>query len=112
MGGLLVIFAYVATLSPNILFGGAFSSLSFLIFQLILPFIIFLTPFSDFGFVTSRFHHHMVPLFKRCGIELVSPNIVSILIGLALILLINLVVVVKICYYQQRALRPYNYMKD
>lgn len=101
-------FAYVATLSPNTLFGGAGSLLFFLLAQRFLPLIIFLTPFLDLGFLLSRqVAQERIPLLKRCGIELVSPEIISILISLALILLINLVVVVKICYYQQRALRPY-----
>lgn len=108
VGGLLVMFAYVATLSPNTLFGGAGSLLFFLLAQRFLPLIIFLTPFLDLGFLLSRqVAQERIPLLKRCGIELVSPEIISILISLALILLINLVVVVKICYYQQRALRPY-----
>ena len=101
-------FAYVATLSPNTLFGGA-GSLFFLAgAQIILPLSIFYTSFIDTRFLTNpSFNLKEIGMLKSHGIELVSPIIISILISLALILLINLVVVVKICYYQQRALRPY-----
>ena len=101
-------FAYVATLSPNTLFGGAGRLLFFLGVQLVLPFSLYLTPFLDLkllGFEGQQ--ERGLTLLKACGVELASPLMVSILVRLALILLINLVVVVKICYYQQRALRPY-----
>merc|ERR1711893_259114 len=108
VGGLLVIFAYVATLSPNTLFGGA-GSLFFLAgAQTVLPLGIYYAYFPDTGFLTNpSYNLKEMGMLKRHGIELVSPIIISILISLALILLINLVVVVKICYYQQSALRPY-----
>lgn len=108
VGGLLVIFAYVATLSPNTLFGGA-GSLFFLIrAQVILPVGIYYSFFLDTRFLTNpSYNFREIGILKRHGIELVSPIIISVLISLALILLINLIVVVKICYYQQRALRPY-----
>ena len=108
VGGLLVIFAYVATLSPNTLFGGA-APLFFLgRAQVILPFALFFTPFLDFNILLGPSNSkESLNILKTCGIELVSPMMISVLIRLALILLINLVVVVKICFYQQRALRPY-----
>ena len=108
VGGLLVIFAYVATLSPNTLFGGANSLLFFLGAQTVLPLAIYYTSFLDIAFLTNpSFNFKETSILKSHGIELVSPIIISILIRLAVILLINLIVVVKICYYQQRALRPY-----
>ena len=108
VGGLLVIFAYVATLSPNTLFGGAARLLFFLGVQLVLPVSLYLTPFLDLKLLGSESRQERaITLLKACGVQLASPMIVSILVRLALILLINLVVVVKICYYQQRALRPY-----
>lgn len=108
MGGLLVIFAYVATLSPNTLFGGASSLLFLAGAQFILPFSLYFTPFLDLKVLSLQVRNERnITLLKACGLELASPLMVSILIRLALILLVNLVVVVKICYYQQRALRPY-----
>ena len=108
VGGLLVIFAYVATLSPNTLFGGAGSLLFLVSAQGILPLAIYYTSFLDTRFLTNpSYNFKEIGILKSHGIELVSPIIISVLISLALILLINLIVVVKICYYQQRALRPY-----
>lgn len=108
VGGLLVMFAYVATLSPNTLFGGAGPIFFLGGAQVLLPLALFFTPFVDFSLLTIPFQKKEdLTLLKACGIELVSPMIISVLIRLALILLINLIVVVKICYYQQRALRPY-----
>lgn len=107
VGGLLVIFAYVAALSPNILFGSG-TPLIFFLF-LIIPLIIgfYMYPFIDLS--TIRYHHIFTEIktLKIYGTELVSPEIISVLIGLAIILLINLIVVVKICYYQHASLRPF-----
>lgn len=119
VGGLLVIFAYVAALSPNVLFGGA-APLAFLAAsQTVLPLILFFRDFIDLSQLTvlSGEREFFIGL-KTCGIELVSPSVISVLIGLATILLVNLVVVVKICYYQHATLRPYkvayanSYSKD
>ena len=108
VGGLLVMFAYVATLSPNTLFGGAGSLLFLLGTQRILPLAIFYSFFLDSRFLTNpACNFREMSILKSHGIELVSPIMISVLISLALILLINLIVVVKICFYQQRALRPY-----
>ena len=108
VGGLLVIFAYVATLSPNTLFGGAARIIFFLGAQIVLPFSLYFSPFLDLKILNFQTHSEgAISRLKACGIELASPFMISILIRLALILLVNLVVVVKICYYQQRALRPY-----
>ena len=105
---LLVIFAYVATLSPNTLFGGAGALLFLLGAQGILPLAIYYTSFLDSRFLTNPAHNFKeISILKSHGIELVSPIIISVLVSLALILLINLIVVVKICFYQQSALRPY-----
>ena len=103
-----MIFAYVATLSPNTLFGRANPLLFLGGAQLILSRTLFFKPFLDFHTIQEkRGNKDSLTLLKACGIELVSPIIVSVLVRLAIILLINLIVVVKICYYQQRALRPY-----
>ena len=108
VGGLLVMFAYVATLSPNTLFGRRRALIFLGRAQILLPLILFFTPFLDFNtLIYTGQAQNNLRLLKACGIELVSPIIISVLISLALILLINLVVVVKICYYQQSALRPY-----
>nr|YP_001586130.1 NADH dehydrogenase subunit 6 [Reishia clavigera]AAZ74640.1 NADH dehydrogenase subunit 6 [Reishia clavigera] len=108
VGGLLVMFAYVAALSPNVLFGSGtpliFSMISFFIFLVFLfnlnlvdlPLLNYVSEMSSFSFL------------KIYGSEMVSPQMISILIGLAVILLINLIVVVKICYYTHTSLRPFS----
>merc|ERR1711976_644423 len=93
VGGLLVIFAYVATLSPNTLFGGAGALLFLLGAQGILPLAIYYTSFLDSRFLTNPAHNFKdISILKSHGIELVSPIIISVLVSLALILLINLIV--------------------
>ena len=107
VGGLLVIFAYVAALSPNILFSSISSGLFFC--MLIVPVIIII---YNYNFVDPNKLEVLndwleIKKLKTYGVELASPYYISILVSLGLILLINLVVVVKICYYQHASLRPF-----
>uniref|UniRef100_A0AB39CC03 NADH dehydrogenase subunit 6 n=1 Tax=Cymatium sp. TaxID=3160661 RepID=A0AB39CC03_9CAEN len=107
VGGLLVMFAYVAALSPNILFGKGTSLMFFTFMVIPLGLLVYMYPLIDFsslGYMSSYVNYKCLKVY---GIEMVSPHMISILIGLAIILLINLVVVVKICYYQQASLRPF-----
>lgn len=108
VGGLLVIFVYVAALAPNTLF----SSLKSLIgigatAAFLLTIILFLTP-KDLSYLYDSLSLDYYSQRIKTGIMIVSSSNVSILIGLGLILLINLLAVVKVCYYQQGPLRPYN----
>ena len=108
VGGLLVMFAYVAALSPNSLFGGMGPFLFLVAGQAAVLPIVFRSSFSELSNVSLLLEEQRaLKSIKISGIELVSPQMVSILVGLAIILLINLVVVVKICYYQHRTLRPF-----
>nr|AXA45360.1 NADH dehydrogenase subunit 6 [Mitromorpha fischeri] len=109
VGGLLVMFAYVAALSPNVLFGKG-TPLIFFTMVLILFMVFFsLYPFTDLSFLEYLSLLSDQKCLKMYGAELVSPQMASILIGLGLVLLINLVVVVKVCYYQHASLRPFNH---
>nr|YP_009487064.1 NADH dehydrogenase subunit 6 [Semisulcospira coreana]QVD40471.1 NADH dehydrogenase subunit 6 [Semisulcospira gottschei]BBB06411.1 NADH dehydrogenase subunit 6 [Semisulcospira coreana] len=111
VGGLLVMFAYVAALSPNILFSGMSAFLFFLSAQVLIPVIVFNSVFLDtnnLSFLVGE--QELMESMKILGIELASPSLISILVGLGVILLINLIVVVKICYYQHGTLRPYKTM--
>nr|APH08668.1 NADH dehydrogenase subunit 6 [Conasprella wakayamaensis] len=108
VGGLLVMFAYVATLSPNVLFGQASPMLFFLAMTIFMLSFFYLYPFLDSSSFNDFSSFNKLKFLKTYGIELVAPHMVSILIGLAIILLINLIVVVKICYYQHASLRPFN----
>ena len=107
VGGLLVIFAYVAALSPNVLFGGASALIFFLVITIIFSYILHFYPFTDYRETVSYKDFCRNKNLKRHGIELVRPRSISILIGLGIILLINLVAVVKISYYQRSSLRPF-----
>lgn len=107
VGGLLVMFAYVAALSPNVLFGGIGSF--FMCCLLVLPLIgsIYRYFLMDLSFLGDLIGYMDLKFLKMYGVQMVSPQIISVLIGLAIILLVNLIVVVKICFYQQASLRPF-----
>nr|YP_009572204.1 NADH dehydrogenase subunit 6 [Nassarius conoidalis]AND76360.1 NADH dehydrogenase subunit 6 [Nassarius conoidalis] len=108
VGGLLVMFAYVAALSPNVLFGKGTPMLFFSIMILPLSIIFYFLPLIDVSSIGYLSIFNEMKVLKIYGIEMVAPQMISILIGLAIILLINLIVVVKICYYQQASLRPFS----
>nr|YP_009582118.1 NADH dehydrogenase subunit 6 [Nassarius javanus]QBK82141.1 NADH dehydrogenase subunit 6 [Nassarius javanus] len=108
VGGLLVMFAYVAALSPNVLFGKGTPMMFFLMMVLPVSIIFYFLPLIDVSSIGYLSIFNDMKILKVYGIEMVAPQMISILIGLAIILLINLIVVVKICYYQQASLRPFS----
>nr|YP_010318377.1 NADH dehydrogenase subunit 6 [Amalda mucronata]ULC82870.1 NADH dehydrogenase subunit 6 [Amalda mucronata] len=108
VGGLLVMFAYVAALSPNVLFGGGSPMILFFLVLFPMLLIFYFSPLIDLSSLSHYSSFQNLKFLKTYGIEMVSPHMISILIGLAVILLINLIVVVKICYYQHASLRPYS----
>nr|YP_009509782.1 NADH dehydrogenase subunit 6 [Kelletia lischkei]AXF46398.1 NADH dehydrogenase subunit 6 [Kelletia lischkei] len=108
VGGLLVMFAYVAALSPNVLFGKGTPMLFFGLLVFPLAAIFYFYPLIDLSSIGYLHDFSELKFLKVYGVEMVSPQMISILIGLAIILLINLIVVVKICYYQHASLRPFN----
>nr|UYX79097.1 NADH dehydrogenase subunit 6 [Turris chaldaea] len=107
VGGLLVMFSYVAALSPNILFGSGIPVLFFFVTTIFLSLTMYFYPLIDLCSIDHLMNYNKLKFLKMYGVEMVSPHMISILIGLAIILLINLVVVVKICYYQRASLRPF-----
>nr|WJK73056.1 NADH dehydrogenase subunit 6 [Alviniconcha marisindica] len=107
VGGLLVMFAYIAALSPNVLFGGSFTLVFFFIMVFIFASILYFYPFTDYSEIMYYSNFSSSKNLKSHGIELVSPSNISILVGLGTILLINLVAVIKISYYQHSSLRPF-----
>nr|ATZ69777.1 NADH dehydrogenase subunit 6 [Conus miruchae] len=108
VGGLLVMFAYVAALSPNILFGGLTPFFSLMLLFPILFMFFYFYLFKDPLYLSFEPSFSKFMYLKMYGIELISPYMISVLIGLGTILLINLIVVAKICYYQQASLRPFS----
>nr|ANS72692.1 NADH dehydrogenase subunit 6 [Neptunea arthritica] len=108
VGGLLVMFAYVAALSPNVLFGKGTPLLFFFLLIIPMSIMFYFYPLIDLSSFSYLHIFSELKFLKIYGIEMVSPQMISIFIGLAIILLINLIVVVKICYYQHASLRPFN----
>nr|YP_010988166.1 NADH dehydrogenase subunit 6 [Eunaticina papilla]WOP07008.1 NADH dehydrogenase subunit 6 [Eunaticina papilla] len=107
VGGLLVMFAYVSALSPNVLFTSAGSLIFFLVSFILLMSIFYFFKFLDTGSISYNYLFSQMKSLKIYGSQMVSPHTSPILIGLGTILLINLVVVVKICFFQQAPLRPF-----
>nr|YP_010400365.1 NADH dehydrogenase subunit 6 [Drupina grossularia]UQS76064.1 NADH dehydrogenase subunit 6 [Drupina grossularia] len=107
VGGLLVMFAYVAALSPNVLFGSGAPLLFFVLSLFTFLLVLYACTFIDISFLDYFNEMNKSKFLKVYGTEMVSPQMTSILIGLAIILLINLIVVVKICYYTHASLRPF-----
>nr|AWH98395.1 NADH dehydrogenase subunit 6 [Conus tabidus] len=108
VGGLLVMFAYVAALSPNVLFGGLTPLISLILFVPILFALFYFCFFKDSSYLGFEPSFSKLTYLKMYGVELISPYMISVLIGLGTVLLINLIVVAKICYYQQASLRPFS----
>lgn len=106
IGGLLVIFAYVAALIPNILFSGKKSLMFFVFIQSFGTYLLSFSITKNSNILTNWDVSSTKMLFSY-ALELISSELFSVYIGLALILLLNLVVVVKICYYYYGSLRPY-----
>nr|YP_010415000.1 NADH dehydrogenase subunit 6 [Littoraria intermedia]URW97522.1 NADH dehydrogenase subunit 6 [Littoraria intermedia] len=108
VGGLLVMFAYVAALSPNMLFSGMGPLMFFLLASIFLMAALYFYPFADLSSLDYLHEFASKKNLKSYGTQLISDHSAFILIALGIILLINLVVVVKICYYQHSSLRPFN----
>ena len=108
VGGLLVIFVYVAALAPNTLFSSLKSLVGITTTSVFLLVIILLFTPKDLSFLYDNLSLDYYSERMKTGIIMVSSSNISMLIGLGLILLINLLAVVKVCYYQQGPLRPYN----
>nr|YP_009262607.1 NADH dehydrogenase subunit 6 [Conus striatus]ANI87272.1 NADH dehydrogenase subunit 6 [Conus striatus] len=107
VGGLLVMFAYVAALSPNVLFGGLSPLFGLILFFPISCMFFYFYFLKDSSYLSFQSSFSKFMYLKMYGVELISPYMISILIGLGTVLLINLIVVAKICYYQQASLRPF-----
>lgn len=105
VGGLLVIFVYVASLSPNVIFGSV--PFGRIIIGIVLGMALFTNFYIDCRALSYRNIFILDKRLKFYGSELSSPIIISVLMGLGLVLFINLVAVVKICYYEYSSIRPF-----
>nr|DBA44234.1 TPA_asm: NADH dehydrogenase subunit 6 [Cyathermia naticoides] len=107
VGGLLVMFAYVSALSPNVYFSGMNLIFGFFILWTLVTFIFLNLFFSDSLLTSDLFSQSFSFGKSSLGEKLVSSSCVSVMIGLGVVLLLNLLAVVKICYYQQGPLREH-----
>jgi len=101
-------FAYVAALSPNVLFTGGRALIFFVFLTSVRIIVLYFLPLLDFRTLELLNQGPSFKTLKSYGAQLLSQESAFILIRLGLILLINLVVVVKVCYYQHSSLRPFN----
>nr|YP_010835865.1 NADH dehydrogenase subunit 6 [Pila virens]WGC89384.1 NADH dehydrogenase subunit 6 [Pila virens] len=106
VGGLLVMFAYVAALMPNMLFTKNKDLFLFFMLQ-VLMFCLFYFNVVKCPETMSMQEYLNEKMLWFYGVELISDQMFSVFIGLAIILLLNLIAVVKICYYYFGSLRPY-----
>nr|YP_009773411.1 NADH dehydrogenase subunit 6 [Dendrochiton gothicus]QIZ12634.1 NADH dehydrogenase subunit 6 [Dendrochiton gothicus] len=108
VGGLLVMFAYVTALMPNLIFKKNFIHF-FFFFSTILWFS--MLNLSEFIGVISEEQTKMSylwdPYLNHLGISLFSIFNLAVIVGLAMILFFVLICVVKICYFSNGPLRPY-----
>uniref|UniRef100_UPI0030FEE458 NADH dehydrogenase subunit 6 n=1 Tax=Acanthochitona defilippii TaxID=761903 RepID=UPI0030FEE458 len=108
IGGLLVMFAYVTALMPNLLFKKT-SIFMFLIFSTM--FWLSMLMLSEFIGIMEEINPKMNMNtnfnLNHLGVSLYSSFNFMVIVGLALILLFVLICVVKICYFSNAPLRPY-----
>ena len=103
IGGVIIIFAYVTALIPNVIF----KPISKWIFALIAVVPLIGTGyFYDYS-TTSR--DFAIFPYKIYGVQLVGVRRNFVFIALALVLLFNLVGVIKFCYSTGISLRPFKY---
>lgn len=105
IGGILVIFAYVAALTPNVIFSKAHILKSYFLFLIPLMTLSFFLPndlvtyISNLSLPSQVFNDVGAPIYD-------SPNL-FILLFLGLVLLLALIAVVKICHFNLGTLRPF-----
>nr|YP_009773437.1 NADH dehydrogenase subunit 6 [Acanthochitona avicula]QIZ12686.1 NADH dehydrogenase subunit 6 [Acanthochitona avicula] len=108
IGGLLVMFAYVTALMPNLLFKKSpimtFFSIMTISWFTLLNMANFIGTMEE---IQPKMSSMMSFNFNHFAISLYSPFNFMVIVGLALILLFILICVVKICYFSNAPLRPY-----
>nr|QFG71045.1 NADH dehydrogenase subunit 6 [Pseudorimula sp. RSIO35641] len=108
IGGLLVMFAYVSVLAPNSFFVSAKPMLWLLLSFLITTMAITLSTTQYSWTLTGPPESPaMTQKLSSTGMDLVVSNSTSVVVMLGMILLLALLTVVKICFYQQGPLRSH-----
>lgn len=107
VGGLLVIFGYIAVCSPNVLYRRnlIIRTMSFASAFLFIAFV-FIYRLSEFTIRGGR-EVHLVEFYGGVCNYLYSYNRVSVILFLGLVLLLTLLGVVKVCYFFNGPLRPF-----
>nr|AIG21318.1 NADH dehydrogenase subunit 6 [Dendropoma corrodens] len=103
VGGLLVMFVYVAALVPNVIYGINYNYVILLVLGLLGLMFLFKDYLLDSGLMAPESNEWDSYL----GIELCTAG--GLLVGLAHILLVTMVAVVKICYTRGGALRAFKF---
>nr|ADX36082.1 NADH dehydrogenase subunit 6 [Haliotis diversicolor supertexta]UBN09086.1 NADH dehydrogenase subunit 6 [Haliotis diversicolor] len=111
VGGLLVMFAYVAALVPNSIFLGFWVFFGFFCGAVLSASLYLLLYVQDWKVVSWASEFGASKFLLSSGFGLVSSSGVSIMVALGVVLLINLLAVVKVCYYQQGPLRFHSELK-
>ncbi len=111
VGGLLVIFAYVSALTPNNYFSSIKPFIIFVFYTLAIFLFCLSSDMLSPAVLTWRNLLSIKKTTLLSGQLLVNPRSISLIVILGTILLINLLAVVKICYYQQGPLRPHSELK-
>nr|YP_009192127.1 NADH dehydrogenase subunit 6 [Granata lyrata]ALK03371.1 NADH dehydrogenase subunit 6 [Granata lyrata] len=108
VGGLLVMFAYVSALAPNNFFTGLGSLIGVLFFSVLgLSYGVSCYVIDQVAVVMGVGDIGKMKVLSDCGYGIVLPSGVSVMVFLGLVLLVNLLAVVKVCYYQRGPLRPH-----
>nr|UZN44224.1 NADH dehydrogenase subunit 6 [Acharax sp. NY-2022] len=107
IGGLLVMFSYVAALMPNVFFSNMQSLLLFMLsfIEFFLLFLWFWFPMSSK--IMNMSMHYIFMQESMTGMIICSNMNMNTLIFLGVILLLTLIAVVKICFNQDAPLRPF-----
>nr|QBC73173.1 NADH dehydrogenase subunit 6 [Coccocrater sp. MNHN-IM-2013-41044] len=105
-GGLLVMFAYVCASTPNALFEGNMVVVFVLSMSVLMATVFWKVLFAVDGMEVVEMS---VPgcLSSSMGESLVYPFSMSVIVGLGIILLVNLLAVVKVCVFESGPLREY-----
>ena len=104
-------FAYVSALAPNNYFSSVKSLMGFFSVFVVSFMVIGGLYFIDYNLVRSVGEFSGVKGMACSGMMIISPRSISLIIVLGTILLVNLLAVVKVCYYQQGPLRSHFELK-
>nr|ARI50050.1 NADH dehydrogenase subunit 6 [Steromphala umbilicaris] len=111
VGGLLVMFAYVSALAPNNFFSSIKSVFGFVLMFVVGCLMVSTLYFVESGFISSLVVFDEGKTVVSSGMMIVSASSMCLVIILGSVLLLNLLAVVKVCYYQQGPLRFHSDLK-